>query len=103
MSKRLRDDAIIGLHTFTVCDSTSCFAGKGKLKALKMLQGDQDLQDTFSRFGTLEAISGQDMQVVETFVCQLYGNHLTPVLTKSDMIKSENVSRARKIFFQIQR
>ncbi|GFO38782.1 hypothetical protein PoB_006528700 [Plakobranchus ocellatus] len=36
ISKRLRD-AIIGLHAFTGCDSTSCFAGKGKLKALKMI------------------------------------------------------------------
>ncbi|GFN94914.1 hypothetical protein PoB_002142000 [Plakobranchus ocellatus] len=70
MSKQLRD-AIIGLHAFTACDSTSCFAGKGKLKALKMLQGDPDLQDTFSSFGTLETTPGQDMQVVETFVCQL--------------------------------
>ncbi|GFO35328.1 hypothetical protein PoB_006183300 [Plakobranchus ocellatus] len=60
MSKRLRD-AIIGLHAFTGCDSTNCFAGKGKLKALKMLQGDQDHQDTFSRIDTLETISGQDM------------------------------------------
>ncbi|GFO26910.1 hypothetical protein PoB_005341500 [Plakobranchus ocellatus] len=72
MSERLRD-AIISLQAFTACDSTSCFAGKGKLKALKMLQGDQDLKDTFSRFDTLETISGQDMQVIETFVCQLYG------------------------------
>ncbi|GFO16096.1 hypothetical protein PoB_004260100 [Plakobranchus ocellatus] len=44
ISKRLRD-AIIGLHAFTGCDSTSCFAGKGKLKALKMLQRDQDHQE----------------------------------------------------------
>ncbi|GFO24261.1 hypothetical protein PoB_005076600 [Plakobranchus ocellatus] len=102
MPKRLRD-AITGLHAFTGCDSTSCFAGKGKLKALKMLEGDQDHQDIFSRIGTLETISGQDMQVIETFVCQLYGNHLIPVLTKSDMIKSDNVSKARKVFFQIQR
>ncbi|GFO29164.1 hypothetical protein PoB_005566900 [Plakobranchus ocellatus] len=34
MSKRLLD-AIVGLHAFTGCDSTSCFAGKGKLKARK--------------------------------------------------------------------
>ncbi|GFO26054.1 hypothetical protein PoB_005255900 [Plakobranchus ocellatus] len=30
VSKQLRD-AIIGLHAFTGCDLTSCFAGKGKL------------------------------------------------------------------------
>ncbi|GFO13376.1 hypothetical protein PoB_003988100 [Plakobranchus ocellatus] len=70
MSKRLHD-AIIGLHAFTGCDSTSCFAGKGELKALNMLQRNQYLQDTFSRFDTLEIISGQDMQVKETFVCQM--------------------------------
>ncbi|GFO29333.1 hypothetical protein PoB_005583800 [Plakobranchus ocellatus] len=100
MSKRLCD-AIIGLQAFTGCNSTSCFAGKGKLKALKMLQGDQDLQETFSRFGTLETISGQDMQVIETFVCQLYGkpSHIRVRYDK----KSDNVSRARKVFFQIQR
>ncbi|GFO27712.1 hypothetical protein PoB_005421700 [Plakobranchus ocellatus] len=74
----------IGLHAFTGCDSTSCFAGKGKLKALKMLEGDQDHQDTFSRIGTLETISGQDMQVIETFVCQLYGK---PSHTSVDKVR----------------
>ncbi|GFO43448.1 hypothetical protein PoB_006995300 [Plakobranchus ocellatus] len=102
MSKRL-NDAIIGLHAFIGCDSTSCFAGKGKLKELKMLQGDQDLQNTFPRFGTLETISGQDMQVIKTFFANCTGKYLIPVLTKSDMIKSDNVSRARKVFFHIQR
>ena len=36
MSKRVRD-ALLGLHAFTGCDVTSCFAGKGKVKALKLL------------------------------------------------------------------
>ncbi|GFO06116.1 hypothetical protein PoB_003262100 [Plakobranchus ocellatus] len=49
-----------------------------------MLQGDQDLKDTFSRFGTLETISGQDMQVTETFVCQLYGK---PSHTSVDKVR----------------
>ncbi|GFO00746.1 hypothetical protein PoB_002725100 [Plakobranchus ocellatus] len=92
MSKRLRD-AIIGLHAFTGCDSTSCFAGKGKLKALKMLEGDQDHQDTFSRIGTLETISGQDMQVIETFVCQLYGK---PSHTSVDKVRYDKVRQCFK-------
>ncbi|GFN86953.1 hypothetical protein PoB_001345900 [Plakobranchus ocellatus] len=92
MSKRLRD-AIIGLHTFTGCDSTCCFAGKGKLKALKMLEGDQDHQDTFSRIGTLETISGQDMQVIETFVCQLYGK---PSHTSVDKVRYDKVRQCFK-------
>ncbi|GFO39484.1 DNA damage-inducible protein din7 [Plakobranchus ocellatus] len=83
MSKRLRD-TIIGLHAVQGCDSTNCFGGKGKLKALKMLQGDQDHQDPFSRFGILETISGQDMQVIVTFVCQLYGK---PSHTSVDKVR----------------
>ncbi|GFO01033.1 DNA damage-inducible protein din7 [Plakobranchus ocellatus] len=92
MSKQLRD-AIIGLHAFTGCDSTSCFTGKGELKALNMLQGDQDLQDTFSRFGTLETISSQDMQVIETFVCQKYGK---PSHTSVDKVKYDKVRQCFK-------
>ncbi|GFO42671.1 hypothetical protein PoB_006917600 [Plakobranchus ocellatus] len=92
MPKRLRG-AIIGLHAFTDCDSTSCFAGKGKLKALKMLQGDQDHQDTFSRIGILETIAGQDMQVIETFVCQLYEK---PSHTSVDKVRYDEVRQCFK-------
>ncbi|GFO25596.1 hypothetical protein PoB_005210100 [Plakobranchus ocellatus] len=88
MSKRLRD----GLQAFTGCDST-CFVGKGKLKALKMLQGDQHLQDTFSMFGTLETISGQDIQVKETFVCQLYGKYPH---TRVDKVRYDKVRQCFK-------
>ncbi|GFN93832.1 DNA damage-inducible protein din7 [Plakobranchus ocellatus] len=83
----------IGLHAFTGCNSTSCFAGKGKLKALKMLEGDQDHQDTFSRIGTLETISGQDMQVIKTFVCQLYGK---PSHTSVDKVRYDKVRQCFK-------
>jgi len=45
-------DALLGVHAFTGCDTTSCFAGQGKLKALKLVQKEEDLRLLFSRFGT---------------------------------------------------
>ncbi|GFO10682.1 hypothetical protein PoB_003718700 [Plakobranchus ocellatus] len=58
-----------------------------------MLEGDQDHQDTFSRIGTLETISGQDMQVIETFVCQLYGK---PSHTSVDKVRYDKVRQCFK-------
>ena len=43
--------AIISLHAFTGCDTTSAFAGRGKLAALKLLHNEPPFQDTFSRIG----------------------------------------------------
>ncbi|GFS20342.1 DNA damage-inducible protein DIN7 [Elysia marginata] len=93
MLKRLRD-AILGLHAFTGCDSTSCFAGKGKLKPLKMLQGDQDLQNTFSRLGTSQIISNPDKQKLEAFVCQLYGK---PFHTSVNKVRYDEVRQCFRV------
>jgi len=43
--------AIIGMHSFTGCDSVSTFAGHGKLRTLKMLMEDAELQETFIDLG----------------------------------------------------
>ena len=71
-SKQLRD-ALLGLHAFTGCDTTSCFAGKGKVKPLKIIRNDDHLTEVFSRLGTDENISVEDQHSLEHFVCRLYG------------------------------
>ena len=43
--------ALIGMHAFTGCDTANAFAGKGKIKALKMLTHNEDYQDTFYGIG----------------------------------------------------
>ncbi|GFO02064.1 hypothetical protein PoB_002856900 [Plakobranchus ocellatus] len=63
MPKRLRD-AIIGLHAFTGCDSTSCFAGKELQDILPDTLGTDDalekeLQDD-DLFSEKEGISDTD-------------------------------------------
>ena len=75
-------DAILGLHAFTGCDSTSCFAGKGKIKALTMLHKDSKLVDLFAEFGTSECITNSDIAELEAFVCKLYGNSSYTKVTK---------------------
>ena len=66
-------DALLGVHAFTGCDTTSCFAGQGKLKALKLVQKEEDLRLLFSRFGTSPVVSSNDYLMLEAFVCRLYG------------------------------
>ena len=44
-------EALIGLHAFTGCDTVSAFAGKGKVKALKMVKADDDAREVFRLLG----------------------------------------------------
>ena len=86
-------DAILGLHAFTGCDSTSCFAGKGKIKALTMLHKDSKLVDLFAKFGTSECITDSDIAELEAFVCKLYGK---PSYTKVDKVRYDTVRQRFK-------
>ena len=89
-SKQLRD-AFLGrpIHAFTVCDTTSCFAGKGKLKPLKIVTNDEDLTRVFARLGTEDNICNEDQSVLEHFVCKLYGK---PKHTSVDQVRYDKIS-----------
>ena len=64
--------AIIGVHSFTGCDSVSTFAGRGKLNALKLMIGDAELQETFGDLGREWIVPSHLIDKLETFTCQLY-------------------------------
>ena len=74
-SKSVRD-AILGIHSFTGCDSTSCFSGKGKVRPLKLMMNNTELISVFARLGTSVQVSDHDLQVLESFVCELQCNPL---------------------------
>lgn len=38
---------MIGLHTFTGCDTVSAFAGKGKVSAFQIISANRHTQETF--------------------------------------------------------
>jgi hypothetical protein len=66
--------ALIGLHCFTGCDSTSAFKGQGKVKALKTMLGNVSYQNIFQEIGKEWEINDIS-PTIEKFVCELYGKN----------------------------
>jgi hypothetical protein len=67
---------LIGLHTFTGCDSTSAFHGKGKSRPYDLIRNlnDNDLEEAFSDLGSSwDDLRPETMAKLEEFVCKLYG------------------------------
>ena len=50
-------EALIGLHSFTGCDSVSAFAGKGKIGALKILKSNEGTRRAFRELGQSWTVS----------------------------------------------
>jgi len=44
-------DALLGLHAFTRCDTTSAFKGIGKIKLIELLQKTPRYQELFQDLG----------------------------------------------------
>ena len=64
--------ALVVMHAFTGCDTVSAFGGKGKLRALQILKGNEEIQDYFIKVGE-QWKPPRELQVrLEEFVCQLY-------------------------------
>lgn len=64
--------ALIGMHSYTGCDTVSAFAGKGKASALKILKNNKETQETFCELGNEWDLSTKLMEKLEIFTCQLY-------------------------------
>ena len=86
----LEATAYLGLYAFTGCDSVSSFAGKGKLPALKAMKKEKKYVDLFHRFGQELTVTDEDMELIEEFVCYLYGGQ---------KLKVKNVSELRYLLF----
>ena len=69
----MKAQAVLGLHTFTGCDTISCFKGKGKSKPLKIMMKSPKYQAAFSELGVSWTLTDELFEVLEAFVCELYG------------------------------
>ena len=69
--------SLIGIHAFTGCDSVSAFAGKGKIKPVKILQQLPTYQLTFGNLGQSFDVTNQQLRELESFVCLLYLSQTT--------------------------
>jgi len=64
--------ALIGLHTFTGCDTVSAFAGKGKLRALQIFKKNSSVRETLTQLGESWDVSPELQTKLEEVVCLLY-------------------------------
>ena len=72
-SKEMIMESLIGLHSFTGCDTTSAFAGRGKVKPLTLILKDQDYAETFSLLGKEIPLQEELVVQIKRFLCHMYG------------------------------
>ena len=85
--------ALVGLHTFTGCDSTSSFYGKGKKKTFRLLEDNGEFLEAFIELGKEFSVQESTFLKLEQFVCYLYGYQ-----------SSTKVNEVRyKVFYKIQK
>lgn len=71
--------ALIGLHVFTGCDTTSAFYGKGKKRALDIASKNDHFLDAFCQLGSSFTLTHSTVAMLESFVCKLYGQQTEEV------------------------
>ena len=65
--------ALLGLHPFTRCDTTSAFKGIGKVKPIKTLQKSPQFQSALAQIGDSWQISENLFLQMKAFTSLLYG------------------------------
>lgn len=83
--------ALAGFHSFTGCDYTSAFLGKGKARPYKILENSQPFQEAFKTFGHSESVDETISKTIEHFVCQIYG---FPKLRSVNQVRLEMLAKA---------
>ena len=74
--------ALMALHAFTGCDTTSCFKGIGKLKPYKTLQKSPEYEKSIGNLGDTWDISVNSLSVLQKFTCSIYGNKNIALIDK---------------------
>ena len=75
--------ALLSLHAFTGCDTTSAFCGKGKVKPLKTMLKNSSYINAFAVVGNEPEILESNFQILKQFVCDMYGH----VCDSTDMLR----------------
>ena len=65
--------ALPAFHVFSGCDNNSSFNWKDKVRPLKLLEKYESTQREFSKLNEWDPIAEDNIQVVEGFVCAIYG------------------------------
>ncbi|KAJ8367500.1 hypothetical protein AAFF_G00317230 [Aldrovandia affinis] len=65
-------NAVIGMYAYTGCDTLSAFAGRGKLRALKLIMRSEHFQEVFRKLGQSGELSTDLFKKLQAFTCKLY-------------------------------
>lgn len=65
-------DALVGMHTFTECDTVSAFAGRRKMATLKLLKSNKAYQEAFSELGCSWVVSGELFEKLQDITYRVY-------------------------------
>ena len=69
--------ALIGMHSFTGCDSVSAFGGCGKVSAMKLVLKDKTLRDTMCTLGQEWTLTNDLFLKLQQFTCLMYSKKTT--------------------------
>ena len=67
-------NALPDLRTFTGSNTISTFAGKGKIKALKLIKKNNKFLRLFQVIGNERTLREEVYSQVERFICHFYGH-----------------------------
>ena len=65
--------ALPAVHAFTGCDYASAFLRKGKSRPVDIVERSARFTDAFKELGTSAYIANSTEEVIEAFVCSMYG------------------------------
>ena len=71
--------SLVGLHSFTGWDTVSAFNGRGKVKPLKLMVKHVEYMEAFAELGTSYRVSESLLEVLQKFVCHVYGNKVNDI------------------------
>ena len=77
-SKEVFLKSLIGYHNFSGCETTSAFAGRGKIKPLLVMLNSVRHIENFSHFGECINLEEGMFKELEQFVCHMYGKNISP-------------------------
>ena len=66
--------ALVGLHSFTWCDTVGAFAGNGKLIALKIVKSDNDAKQEFTELSPSWDLAEDLLRGIEKVICSFYSS-----------------------------
>jgi hypothetical protein len=74
VDKEILIESLIGIHSFTGCDTISSFAGRGKIKPLNLMVRQQRYIEAFAELGKNIHITESLFEIIQSFVCHMYGS-----------------------------